>query len=235
MHASLKDFECGLQKNDPEISPSQIYAYAALKMRRAVRQRRAAHDHRHAGAARTGARACNVPVAGKDYKSGQTFMKTLIAPGLKSRLLGLQRLVLHQYSGQPRWRSAGRAGLVPLQGSQQVVGARIHSAEGSLSRSVQGVLPQGPHRVLSAARRRQGRLGQHRHLRLAGLPHADQDQLPVPRFHSGRAAGAGYRAVHGPGAARRHARHSGVAVVLFQGAHACPRSCTPSTTSSSSS
>ncbi len=31
----------------------------------------------------------NVPVAGKDYKSGQTFMKTLIAPGLKSRLLGL--------------------------------------------------------------------------------------------------------------------------------------------------
>ena len=32
VHASLKDFECGLQKNDPEISPSQIYAYAALKM-----------------------------------------------------------------------------------------------------------------------------------------------------------------------------------------------------------
>src|SRR6185437_4874363 len=32
VHATLKDFECGLQKNDPEISPSQIYAYAALKM-----------------------------------------------------------------------------------------------------------------------------------------------------------------------------------------------------------
>ena len=31
VHATLKDFECGLQKNDPEISPSQIYAYAALK------------------------------------------------------------------------------------------------------------------------------------------------------------------------------------------------------------
>src|SRR6185436_16192772 len=30
-HATLKDFECGLMKNDPEISPSQIYAYAALK------------------------------------------------------------------------------------------------------------------------------------------------------------------------------------------------------------
>src|SRR6185295_8456060 len=31
VHASLKDFECGLMKNEPEISPSQIYAYAALK------------------------------------------------------------------------------------------------------------------------------------------------------------------------------------------------------------
>ena len=56
VHSHLKDFECGLQKNDPEISPSQIYAYAALKMRRALRQRRAASDHGHAGAAGTGAR-----------------------------------------------------------------------------------------------------------------------------------------------------------------------------------
>ncbi len=31
VHQTLKDFECGLMKNDPEISPSQIYAYAALK------------------------------------------------------------------------------------------------------------------------------------------------------------------------------------------------------------
>ena len=57
VHATLKDFECGLQKNDPEISPSQIYAYAALKIRRAVRQRRAAPDHGYAGADGTGARA----------------------------------------------------------------------------------------------------------------------------------------------------------------------------------
>ena len=52
-----KDFECGLQKNDPEISPSQIYAYAALKSGVPLRQRRAAPDHRHAGAAGAGARA----------------------------------------------------------------------------------------------------------------------------------------------------------------------------------
>ena len=54
VHATLKDFECGLQKNDPEISPSQIYAYAALKMGDPLRQRRAAPDHRYAGAAGTG-------------------------------------------------------------------------------------------------------------------------------------------------------------------------------------
>ncbi len=36
VHATLKDFECGLHKNDPEISPSQIYAYAALKIGRSL-------------------------------------------------------------------------------------------------------------------------------------------------------------------------------------------------------
>ena len=40
----MKDFECGLLKNDPEISPSQIYAYAAHQVRRALRERRAASD-----------------------------------------------------------------------------------------------------------------------------------------------------------------------------------------------
>ena len=36
VHQTSKDFECGLQKDDPEIAPSQIYAYAALKIGRAV-------------------------------------------------------------------------------------------------------------------------------------------------------------------------------------------------------
>jgi len=88
VHASLKDFECGLQHNDPEISPSQIYAYAALKM--AVPYANGApHLTTDMPALLELARSRNVPVCGKDYKSGQTFMKTLVAPGLKSRLLGL--------------------------------------------------------------------------------------------------------------------------------------------------
>ena len=88
VHATLKDFECGLQKDDPEISPSQIYAYAALKMG-VPHANGAPHMTTDMPALLELARDRNVPVSGKDYKSGQTFMKTLIAPGLKSRMLGL--------------------------------------------------------------------------------------------------------------------------------------------------
>src|ERR1019366_1165590 len=85
VHATLKDFECGLQKDDPEISPSQIYAYAALKSGVAYANG-APHLTTDMPALLELARNMNLPVAGKDYKSGQTFMKTLIAPGLKSRM-----------------------------------------------------------------------------------------------------------------------------------------------------
>jgi len=88
VHATLKDFESGLHENDPEISPSQIYAYAALKMG-IPHANGAPHMTTDMPALLELARDRNVPVSGKDYKSGQTFMKTLIAPGLKSRMLGL--------------------------------------------------------------------------------------------------------------------------------------------------
>ena len=88
VHATLKDFECGLQKNDAEISPSQIYAYSALKSG-VPYANGAPHMTTDMPALLELARTMNLPVAGKDFKSGQTFMKTLIAPGLKSRMLGL--------------------------------------------------------------------------------------------------------------------------------------------------
>lgn len=88
VHATLKDFECGLQKNDPEISPSQIYAYAALKSG-VPYANGAPHLTTDTPALLEMARERNLPVCGKDFKTGQTFMKTLIAPGLKSRMLGV--------------------------------------------------------------------------------------------------------------------------------------------------
>ncbi|MGH9657953.1 MAG: inositol-3-phosphate synthase, partial [Bryobacteraceae bacterium] len=88
VHQTLKDFECGLMKNDPEISPSQMYAYAALKSG-VPYANGAPHLTVDVPALMDLARERNVPICGKDFKTGQTFMKTLVAPGLKSRLLGV--------------------------------------------------------------------------------------------------------------------------------------------------
>jgi len=88
VHQSVKDFECGLLKNDPEISPSQIYAYAALKSGVPFANG-APNLTTDTPALLELARERNIPICGKDFKTGQTFMKTLIAPGLKARMLGL--------------------------------------------------------------------------------------------------------------------------------------------------
>ncbi len=88
VHQSLKAFEEGLAKSDPEIAPSQIYAYASLKS--GVPFANGAPNLTvDMPAMQELAKERGVAIAGKDYKTGQTFMKTLIAPGLKSRLLGL--------------------------------------------------------------------------------------------------------------------------------------------------
>jgi myo-inositol-1-phosphate synthase len=88
VHQTLKDFECGLQKDDADIAPSQIYAYAALKS--GVPYANGAPNlTTDTPALLELARDRQIPVCGKDFKTGQTFMKTLIAPGLKARMLGV--------------------------------------------------------------------------------------------------------------------------------------------------
>jgi myo-inositol-1-phosphate synthase len=88
VHQTLKEFECGLQKSDPEIAPSQIYAYAALKL--GIPYANGAPNlTTDTPALLELARENSVPICGKDFKTGQTFMKTLLAPGLKARMLGM--------------------------------------------------------------------------------------------------------------------------------------------------
>ena len=88
-HASLKKFEKALDANDASISPSMLYAYAALQ--EGVPFANGAPNLTvDIPALCELARERRVPVAGKDFKSGQTFIKTVIAPALKARLLGLQ-------------------------------------------------------------------------------------------------------------------------------------------------
>ena len=88
VHQTLRDFECGLQKNDPDIAPSQIYAYAALKS--GVPYANGAPNlTTDTPALLDLARERQIPICGKDFKTGQTYMKTLLAPGFKARMLGI--------------------------------------------------------------------------------------------------------------------------------------------------
>jgi myo-inositol-1-phosphate synthase len=89
VHQSLESFEKGLRESDPGIAPSMIYAYAALKSR-VPYANGAPNLTVDIPALRALARELHVPVAGKDFKTGQTLMKTILAPGLRARLLGLR-------------------------------------------------------------------------------------------------------------------------------------------------
>ena len=89
VHATLSAFEQGLEQNDAAIPSSMIYAYAALRegipFANAAPNLTADIPAMLELAERTGS-----PVAGNDMKTGQTLIKTIIAPGLKARLLGVK-------------------------------------------------------------------------------------------------------------------------------------------------
>jgi len=89
VHQSLAAFEAGLKRNDDEIPSSMIYAYAALSLGIPFANG-APNLTVDVPAMRELADRKRVPVCGKDFKTGQTLMKTIIAPGLKARMLGLQ-------------------------------------------------------------------------------------------------------------------------------------------------
>jgi myo-inositol-1-phosphate synthase len=89
VHADLASFEQGLDDNDPAISPSQLYAYAALKMKVPFANG-APNLTVDIPAMLELAALEGVPIAGKDFKTGQTLMKTMVAPGLKARMLGIK-------------------------------------------------------------------------------------------------------------------------------------------------
>jgi myo-inositol-1-phosphate synthase len=88
VHQSLAAFEDGLRRNDPGIAPSQVYAYAALKSGVPFANG-APNLTNDVPALAELARERQVPHCGKDFKTGQTLMKTIVAPGLKARMLGV--------------------------------------------------------------------------------------------------------------------------------------------------
>ena len=89
VHASLAAFEAGIDADDDNIAPSQLYAYAAL-VSGVPYANGAPNLSVDVPALVELAQERGVPIAGKDFKTGQTLMKTMIAPGLKARMLGLR-------------------------------------------------------------------------------------------------------------------------------------------------
>jgi len=88
VHQSLETFEKGLVENHPAIAPSMVYAYAALS--EGVPYANGAPNLTvDIPALQHLAKKNRVPIGGKDLKTGQTLMKTILAPGLKARMLGL--------------------------------------------------------------------------------------------------------------------------------------------------
>jgi myo-inositol-1-phosphate synthase len=87
-HMSLEAFERAMAVNDPAIAPSMIYAWAAL-MEGVPFANGAPNLTVDLPALQELARREGVTISGKDFKSGQTMMKTILAPGLKARMLGL--------------------------------------------------------------------------------------------------------------------------------------------------
>jgi myo-inositol-1-phosphate synthase len=89
VHQTVAAFEDGLKRDDENISPSQLYAYAAL-VNAVPFANGAPNLSVDLPCMLDLAREREVPIAGKDFKNGQTLMKTMIAPGLKARMLGLR-------------------------------------------------------------------------------------------------------------------------------------------------
>jgi myo-inositol-1-phosphate synthase len=88
-HATIKAFEKAMEANDEMISPAMLYAWAAI-MEGVPYCNGAPNLAVDTLALQALAAEKGVPISGKDFKTGQTWMKTVIAPGLKARMLGLQ-------------------------------------------------------------------------------------------------------------------------------------------------
>jgi myo-inositol-1-phosphate synthase len=88
-HASLAAFEAALDRDDPTIAPSMVYAWAALKSGIPF-VNGAPNLSADVPALQELAARQRLVTAGKDFKTGQTLLKTTIAPMLRARLLGLE-------------------------------------------------------------------------------------------------------------------------------------------------
>jgi len=88
IHETMESFEAAMEANDDGIAPSMLYAYAAI-MEGVPYCNGAPNLSADFPALVHLANERGIPISGKDFKTGQTWLKTVLAPGLKARMLGL--------------------------------------------------------------------------------------------------------------------------------------------------
>ena len=172
-HESLAAFEKAMEANDPTIAPSMLYAYAAV-MEGVPFANGAPNLSCDFPALENLAKEKHVAIGGKDFKTGQTMLKTVLSPMFKARMLGVagwySTNILGNRDGEvlddpESFKTKEESKLGVLEYILQPAGV-----PGALRQHV----PQGADQLLPAPWRQQGRVGQHRYLRVAGLPDADQ-------------------------------------------------------------
>jgi len=218
-HQTLAALEQGLQRNDVAIPSSMVYAYAAL-MEGVPFANGAPNLTIDVPALMQLAHDQAAPVAGKDFKTGQTLIKTVVAPGLKARLLG----ITGWYSTNILGNRDGE-----VLDDPESFKTKEESKKSVLDYILQpNLYPQLYDNLCHVVRinyyppRGDNKEGWD-NIDLARLPDAAEDQLPVSRQHPGGAPRARPRAVPRPGEAVRPERHPGVALVLLQEPDACAR------------
>ena len=218
VHETPEKFVAAMKENHPAIAPSMLYAWAAITS--GVPFANGAPNLTvDIPAIVALAKQHGVPICGKDFKTGQTLMKTILAPGFKARLLGMNGWFSTNILGNRDGEVLDDPESFKTK-EESKLGVLEYILQPKLYPDLYGQYsPQGPHQLLSAARRQQRGMGQHRHLRLAGLSDADQSGFPVPRLDPGGADRARSDSLPRSRQARRHARHSGMAQLLFQISH----------------
>ncbi len=159
-HATLEAFEKAMECNDEAIAPSMLYAWAALME---------GVPFANGAPNLTVDTPALVELAGKqglpDRRQGLQDRPDLDEDRHRAGAQGAharsRRLVLDEHPRQSRRRSARRSAVVQDEGRVQAQRAAHDPAAGAVSRSVPGLLARRAHQLLPAARRQQGRLGQH--------------------------------------------------------------------------
>ena len=166
IHETLEAFEKALNDNHPEVAPSQIYAYAALKM--GFPYINGAPNYTvDIKAIQELAEKNNVPIAGKDWKTGQTLMKTILAPGFKTRML-----VLSGWFSQTFWATAIEILDDPANFKSKEV-SKLSALDTIPSRKLPDLTASSITKSVSTTIRRERRkrsMGQHRYFRWLEMP-----------------------------------------------------------------